>query len=282
MVVGQARTGERRLREPGHPAPTRLPTRHARMRGLATQAALVVSMVFVYFGVRGLTDASASVALDHAREIMAIESRLGIRIESPLQEPIAQSAVLATLANWVYVWGHWPVIAATMIWLAWRGSPAFARLRNAMVLSGLVGMAVFAAYPVAPPRLADPKMVDTVTERSEAYRVLQPPTFVNQYAAMPSLHLGWDLLVGIAIVTATASIALRVIACALPVFMAFAVIATANHYVLDAIAGVALVLAAQALVVMWDRRAGPGGDGAPRRPGRRAPPEGTSPGQRPN
>ena len=64
------------------------------------------------------------------------------------------------------------------------------------------------ARPTLPPLLpllGGLGLTDTVTQRSEAYRVLQPPAFVNQYAAMPSLHAGWDLLVGIAIVAATTS-----------------------------------------------------------------------------
>ena len=85
-------------------------------------------------------------------------------------------------------------------------------------------------------------MVDTVTEQSEAYRVLQPPAFVNQYAAMPSLHSGWDLLMGMAIVSAASTLALRVVGFAMPVLMAFAVVATANHYIVDVVAGVALAL----------------------------------------
>jgi hypothetical protein len=92
-----------------------------------------------------------------------------------------------------------------MVWLATRHSDVFRRLRDAMMLSGAVGMVIFTTYPVAPPRLANPDLIDTVTESSESYRVLQPPAFVNQYAAMPSLHAGWDLLVGIAIVTAAST-----------------------------------------------------------------------------
>ena len=61
-------------------------------------------------------------------------------------------------------------------------------------------MLIVATFPVAPPRLMDLGFVDTVTLRAEAYRVLQPPSLTNQYAAMPSFHVGWDLLVGIALV----------------------------------------------------------------------------------
>ncbi len=129
-----------------------------------------------------------------------------------------------------------------MIWLAGQHREVFLRLRDAMMVSGALGMLLFVTFPVAPPRLAGLGMEDTVSEQSHAYRVLQPPAFVNQYAAMPSLHTGWDLLVGISIVTAASSVALKLVGFTLPVLMAFAVVATANHYILDVVAGVTLVL----------------------------------------
>ena len=146
--------------------------------------------------------------------------------------------VAEALINWIYIWGHWPVIVATMIWLAWRHRRVFLRLRDGMLVSGAIGLIVFASYPVAPPRLADGDVVDTVTRSSDSYRVLQPPAFVNQYAAMPSLHSGWDLLVGIAIVTAATTVWLRVVGVLLPASMLLAVVATGNHFVLDVVAGV--------------------------------------------
>ena len=164
------------------------------------------------------------------------------------------SEPLETLANWVYVWGHWPVIVATMVWLVWRHRPQFLRLRDAMLVSGGLGLVVFAAYPVAPPRLTHLGYVDTVTEASEAYRYLQPPAFVNQYAALPSLHVGWDLLVGMAVFSATSSVTLRVLACAMPVLMAWAVVATANHFVLDVVAGVIFVMIGHAAALVLERR----------------------------
>jgi membrane-associated phospholipid phosphatase len=100
----------------------------------------------------------------------------------------------------------------------------------------------------------DPALIDTVTERSGAYRYLQPPNFVNQYAAMPSLHAGWDLLVGISIATAGGVLLVRLIGWVLPMLMAFAVVATANHYLIDVIAGVSLALLGFILAVVLERR----------------------------
>lgn len=227
-----------------------------RSRGLflAGQAGLVALGVFVYFRVRGLTEGSADAAQEHARDVIAFEARLGIDIESSLQSWVAPSEGLRTFANWIYIWGHWPVIIVTMVWLAWHHRPHFYRLRDAMMISGALGMAIFVSYPLAPPRLAGLGLVDTVTENSRAYRVLQPPAFTNQYAAMPSLHSGWDLLVGMAIVAAATTLALRVIGFAMPVLMAFAVVATANHYLVDVVAGVSLVLVGHLAALALERR----------------------------
>jgi membrane-associated phospholipid phosphatase len=217
------------------------------------QAGLVLVLVCIYFGVRGLTVGSTEDALDHAHDIWAFEQHLHIDIEEALQAPASRSETVVTIANWIYIWGHWPIIVVTMLWLLRWHSDVFRRLRDAMMLSGAIGMVLYATYPVAPPRLAGLGLIDTVSESSRAYRVLQPPTFVNQYAAMPSLHAGWDLLVGISIVTAASTVALRIIGYALPSLMAVAVVLTANHYVIDVVAGVLLVLLARVAALALER-----------------------------
>jgi membrane-associated phospholipid phosphatase len=135
-----------------------------------------------------------------------------------------------------------------------RNRTVFLRLRNAMVASGLMGLCVYTTYPVAPPRLAGMGFVDTITEQSSSYRVLQPPAFVNQYAAMPSLHVGWDLLVGLALVAAAGSVALRTVGRLMPVVMGAATVLTANHYVLDVLVGAAFGLAGWAVALWLERR----------------------------
>ncbi|MGD9958702.1 phosphatase PAP2 family protein [Nocardioides sp.] len=218
------------------------------------QAMIVVGAVAAYFGVRGLTEGAADLAIQHAQLIVGWEQDLGIYVEKALAQPVAASPVLSTLANWVYIWGHWPVIVAAMVWTGIQHRHVFLRLRDAMIVSGILGMTIFVTYPVAPPRLAGLGFVDTVTERSLSYRVLQPPAFVDQYAAMPSLHAGWDLLVGIAIVTAASSLALRAFGFAMPVLMAIAVVVTANHFILDVVVGVILVLIGHLAALALERR----------------------------
>jgi membrane-associated phospholipid phosphatase len=230
-----------------------VPTRQ-RLLWSTGQAGLVGLLVYAYFRIRNLTEGAYDVAVEHARELVAFEKELGIDVEHAIQAPVTSSETLERFANWVYIWGHWPVIIATMIWLSWRHRHLFLRLRDAMVISGALGMMVFVTYPVAPPRLVPLGLVDTVTENNSAYRVLQPPAFTNQYAAMPSLHAGWDLLVGIAIVTAATTVVLRVVGLLMPVLMMVAVVATANHFVIDVVAGVALVLAGHYAAVRLERR----------------------------
>ncbi len=229
------------------------PTR-SRLRWVLGQVLVVAVGIVVYFRIRGITDASVDVARSHAHDIVSVERWLGLDLEGAIQAPVASSEALATAANWVYVWGHWPVSLATMVWLVWQHRDGFRRLRDGMLVSGFLGMAVFVSYPVAPPRLVDLGLVDTVTESSEAYRYLQPPAFVNQYAAMPSLHAGWDLLVGLAIVSAAATVGLRVVGVLMPVLMVWAVVATANHYVIDVVAGIALALLGHAVALHLERQ----------------------------
>lgn len=231
-----------------------VPRRLARLRWVAVQVVVVAVAVFGYFQIRGLTNADPTVAHDHAWDVLALERWLGVDVEAAAQAPVLVRPWLLTVANWIYIWGHWPVIVATLSWLAWRHRRHFLRLRDAMLVSGAAGLVVFVTFPVAPPRLVDRELVDTVSLHSASYRVLQPPNFTNQYAAMPSLHAGWDLLIGIAIATAAASTAVRVLAGLLPVLMAYAVIATANHYVVDVVAGVLLALVGYAAAVRLERR----------------------------
>ncbi len=222
---------------------------------IAGQVALVTASIGFYFGVRGLTEGSPDLALANSHQVLALEQALGLDIEQQGQQLVLTWAEpLIAPANWVYMYGHWPVIIVTMVWLALQHRAVYRRLRDAMLISGLVGLVIFATYPVSPPRLAQVGLVDTITQDSRAYRILQPPAFVNQYAAMPSLHAGWDLLVGLAIAAASTHAWLRWAGRSLPLLMAVAVVLTGNHYVLDVVAGLALALLGLLAATVIDRR----------------------------
>ena len=119
----------------------------------------------------------------------------------------------------------------------------FLTLRNALVASGVVGLVCFALYPVAPPRLFAPdQFFDSLGELSSSYQILQNPKVTNQFAAVPSFHVGWNLLAAIAVWRATRFRPLKLIAALVPVLMMTAVLLTANHWVLDIVAGIAVAM----------------------------------------
>ncbi|MFW2380906.1 MAG: phosphatase PAP2 family protein [Acidimicrobiales bacterium] len=204
---------------------------------LARQILIVGLGVFLYFAVRGQTEGAESAALENGRRILEFEERIWLDWEMGLQSIVLSSTWLTTLSNWAYIWLHWPIIIISLIWLHRNRRLHYLLLRNAMFVSGLIGLAIFIRFPVAPPRMLD-GFVDTVTDLSTSYRILQPPDLVNKYAAVPSLHVGWNLLVGVAVYLAVSNRWLRTLAVLSPIVMTFAVVATANHYVIDALIGI--------------------------------------------
>lgn len=219
------------------------------------EVAIIGLAAYIYFFVRGLIETRVPDAMDNARSLVSLEERLGLFREQTLQGWITGNDWLVTLANSVYIYGHWPVVIGTLSWLLVRHRALFPVYRSAMLISGAIGIVLFVLMPMAPPRfLPDLGFVDTVTLHSEAYRVLQPPSLTNQYAAMPSLHVGWNLLMGIAIFTASTHRFWKAFAVLMPLAMYLATIVTANHYFLDGIAG--SLIALTGLAIAW-RISGP-------------------------
>ena len=216
------------------------PSRRARV---LREVLIILPAVLLYFLVRGLVDSDAGTAFENAQRVIDLEQQLGIWIEEDVQDIILGSGWRTSLVNWVYIWGHWPVIALVVFWLVLRHYDVYPKYRNAMLISGVIGMIIFATFPVAPPRLMpEYGFTDTVTEQSNSYRVLQPPALANPYAAMPSLHFGWNLLMGIAVVRHTSSRVARFLGYMSPIAMFLAIVLSANHYILDGIVGGTIVL----------------------------------------
>jgi hypothetical protein len=214
--------------------------RHPGRRELAVFAAAYLT----YFGVRAITEGRVDRALANAASLVHAEDALGIAWEGGVQSVVAGSHLLQDLVNWMYIFGHWPVIIGAGILLFRYRREHYYTLRNVCLMTGAFGLVVFALFPVAPPRLTDLPLMDTVTHGASAYRQILPASLVNQYAAMPSFHAGWNLAVGIVVFRATRHVLLRVFAVLMPAAMAFSVIATANHFVIDVVVGVSLVVLA--------------------------------------
>ena len=169
------------------------------LSALFRELALVTGAFFAYFAVRGATEGGEALALANASAVASFERRLGFLWEPRLQELIIDHHWMVTALNWVYIWGHWPFIGIVAMWLFLFHRDKYRLIRNAFLISGGIGLIIFDVFPVAPPRLAETDVVDTLMRFSNSYRVLQPPGLVNVYAAFPSLHFGWNLLMGIAL-----------------------------------------------------------------------------------
>jgi hypothetical protein len=253
----------------------------------AHEVMLFAGAYVVYFGVRALTQGDIPVAVAHARDLFHLERALGIDWETAVHDLALGSPTVRSIANAIYIWGHWPVLIIGGVLLFNLSRRHYYRLRNVCLLSGAIGLAIFALFPVAPPRLSGLGFVDTITQHAPTYRAVFPSTIVNEYAAMPSFHAGWDLMLGIALFGATTHLLARVFAVAMPLAMGFATVATANHFVADVFAGAAIVTAAVLIVRRYEPRptlpkdgtatAGPRAEVA-RRPVHRRPPRGQRPG----
>jgi hypothetical protein len=219
------------------------------------ESLVILLGALLYFFVRGLMDSQTSLAIAHAHDVIALETALGIFHEPWLQGEIIPHGWLVTLLNRIYIFGHWPVIVGTLTWLVWKHPAQFARYRSALLISGAIGLFFFILFPTAPPRfLTDKGFVDTVTLHSHAYRVLQPPSFTNPYAAMPSLHVGWNLLMGIAIVRCASTRWAKAFGYLMPLVMWMATVLTANHYIIDGVVGSAVALTGLGIAIWLERR----------------------------
>lgn len=235
--------------QPGrHLSPTPRMSRRAR-----TEVIVVVAALLAYFGVRALTEGSHDAAARNAERVMRAQEHLYLHWDVELNRAIVEHSQAITVFNWIYTWGHWPVIILCGTFLFLRFPRTYYRTRNAFLVSGGIGLVIFATFPVAPPRLMDIDVVDTVTRWSTSYRFLQPVSLTNQYAALPSLHFGWNLLIGIAMVQVLRKWPLRAAAGAFPLAMAVAVIVTANHFIIDAIAGGLLATLGLAVATWLER-----------------------------
>lgn len=220
-------------------------------RSRAVREVSIISLAaYIYFFVRGLIETRVGAAMDNSHWLVSLERRLGVFHELTVQGWLLDNDWLVTVANSVYIYGHWPVVIGTLTWLLVRHREMFPVYRSAILISGAIGIVFFVVFPMAPPRfLPELGFVDTVTLHSEAYRVLQPPSLTNQYAAMPSLHVGWNLLMGIAIFRCASGSFWKTFGIVMPLLMYAATIVTANHYILDGVVGSAIALTG--LAIAW-------------------------------
>ena len=222
------------------------------------EAALVAFAFLLYFLVRGSVIDRPHDAFQNALDVIDAQRWLGIFWEPDMQEWIIDNRFLTQTSNYVYFWLHFPLIVVFGLVLYFFDRRKYTFLRDAFLASGAVSLIIYGLYPVAPPRLlpelavefnevlsADlQSFVDTMNVHlGYGYQAQSMRPFVNPYAAMPSLHFGWDFLLGFGIIWAFRRYPLIwPLGVALPVMQIFAIVVTANHYFLDAFAGMGVAL----------------------------------------
>lgn len=215
---------------------------------------ITVAAYFVYSIVRALGADQEIEAKQRAVDLVQWERRLGIFWEVQMQSWVLGNETVIKVFNAIYAYGHFPLIYAVGIWLfIWHRS-RYVLFRNAFLISGGIGLVCFLLLPTAPPRLLPwpGAMVDTLRMFSPI-NYQESGGFVNNYAALPSLHIAWNLLLAIAIFTTARNIVARAAACAMPVIMSVTVVVTGNHFILDIVAGVIVGLIGYGLALRVER-----------------------------
>jgi hypothetical protein len=213
-------------------------------RGLIREAALVGIGYVAYILVRDSQHAHLKPAFENARSVHDIEHPLGLTwVEHQLNNLVAHHHVLGLLTGYYYSIFHPAVTVAVLVWLFLRHPLDYRALRTGLVVASLLALVIFWQYPLAPPRLAGGGYVDVI-DQVRVWGSWSSETIKNasdQYAAMPSLHTAWAVWCGWALATRSRRRLVRVLGVAYPFVTVFVIVSTANHYIVDAVAGAALM-----------------------------------------
>jgi hypothetical protein len=224
-----------------------IPTEHRSAAwSKAGELGLAVLGFLSYFLVRGAVVDRAGDALRHARDIIELESALHVFVEPSIQHWVLSYELIRQVCDFVYFWCDFPLIVAVGLVLFWRSRMGYLLLRDTLLTSGAAALLVYVLFPVAPPRfLTEWGFVDTLAIYSNlSYQAQSLRPFVNPFAAVPSLHVGWSLLMVVAVYRATPSRWWRGGVSAVFALQLLAVVGTGNHLFFDAVAGLAICLLA--------------------------------------
>jgi hypothetical protein len=202
------------------------------------QIGLYLLAYLLYSAARFVTVGDLPSAKAHAEWIVGLESDLHVGVESSVQQAFSVGWMMWIL-NHLYLAAQLIVLPGSLVFLYHRSTALYERLRNTILATWLLSIPVYALYPVAPPRLADVGLLDTISD-STAFGLKGGLTtsFYNQLAAVPSLHVGFAVAIGIAISASLHNRVLKFVALLWGPLIGLAVVATGNHFVFDMAAGV--------------------------------------------
>ena len=215
------------------------------------EVATLAGLYGIYEVVRGQGHATLAAARDHTDWIVALEQHSHVYGERALQRAVHWLPGVPTVLGIAYIALHFLGTAAFLVWLHRRHPARFPLVRNTLVGATAVALVIYLLYPVAPPRLANLGFVDTVTDSA---KVNLSSDFLgslyNPFAAVPSLHFGYALLVGASVGLLARGRVARAFGWSYPAVMMVVIVATGNHFFFDAAAG-AVALAVGYVVARW-------------------------------
>jgi hypothetical protein len=208
----------------------------------ATQIAIALAGLETYELLRRALRPNWPLALAHAREILSLERLTDLSWEQQLQHLFLGFPTLIEAMNVFYVVGHFLITTVFFLWLYRRSRPAFARFRNGFLATTAIAILIHWQFPTAPPRLAGVGLVDTL-RRFSNINIGSPRSspFSDPVAAVPSLHAGWALGVGIGLVLYARPLFWKAVGVVYPFLVVLTTVVTGNHFVFDAIAGMAVL-----------------------------------------
>lgn len=190
----------------------------------------------------------ASTAIANGSSVIHVERELGIGWEHTLQGWALQHDAVRQFANRTYMLSQFTITNCFLIWAYLRRYGAYLRIRNALVVANAFALIGALAFPLAPPRLIPGSgIVDTLGSGPATFHSTLVDALNNPYAAFPSLHASYALVLGVAGVALTRRPWLRAIWIIYPALVVFSVVATGNHFLIDVLAGAVAVLATPAV-----------------------------------
>jgi hypothetical protein len=216
-------------------------------RALLVEIVLMVALLTLYRLGRYLGRDEMLRAFRHAREVLAFEQAVGIGNEDSLQRIALGHIGAVRLLNRYYATAHFPVTAAFLVLCYLRTPAIYRQIRAILVAVTAAGLVLHIAYPLAPPRMMS-GFVDTVAVYGPSiYDRPGVQSVANQYAAMPSLHVGWAVIVAYGLYLMWSG-RRRWLGAGHAAMTIIAVVVTANHYWADIVVALVLVLAATVVV----------------------------------
>ena len=210
----------------------------SRRRG-SRQIALVLAAVAAYELARRLIKPDRGLAVAHAHDVLRSERVLHAAWEGSLQRVFLHVPLVVDALGVVYLCSQFVVTGLFFVWLYRRSPEGYRRFRDGFLVATALALAVQWRYPVAPPRLAGVGMQDTL---ARLLHVDLASRLTDPVAAVPSLHAGWSVGVGLGVALFARSAVCRAAGALYPVLVVLATVVTGNHFLFDAVAGVAVLL----------------------------------------